>query len=357
MNKYEDLKNECLAIGSLPYKNINDTMDIVQKYYYNIPFCPQLPRMSKKEDMIIQYLDKMPGIIFDDLNETFYLDMETETFSEDLENLFVTYENTLSDINCPLLDNYGLTDEYSKAFAPYIEIVRKLKPKYAKTQITGPFTLATSLTDKEGKCAYYDETLREIIVKTLALKALWQIKEIKKTSRETTPIVFIDEPTLSQLGTSAYVTIPPTEIIDIIKEISDIIQDNGGLSAIHCCGKCDWSIPMKVGMNIINFDAFSYAENMSLFVDELQEFLSNNGKIAWGIVPTLDKEALIKTNSTEIEQKLNFAKEYLINKGLDKELIDKNLLISPSCGCGSLSVELAEKAIKLTKELSDKLKG
>ena len=32
-------------------------------------------------------------------------------------------------------------------------------------------------------------------------------------------------------------------------------------------------------------------------------------------------------------------------------------LISTSCGCGSLSVELAEKALKLTKELSDKLKG
>ena len=55
--------------------------------------------------------------------------------------------------------------------------------------------------------------------------------------------------------------------------------------------------------------------------------------------------------------KLLKAKSYLINKGIDENLIDNNSLISPSCGCGSLSVELAEKAIKLTKELSDKLKG
>ena len=231
------------------------------------------------------------------------------------------------------------------------------KPKYAKAQITGPFTLATSLTDKEGRYAYYDETLRDIIVKTLTMKALWQIKEIKKSSENTIPIIFIDEPTLSQLGTSAFVTIPVDEIIEIIKEISDLIQSNGAISAIHCCGKCDWSIPMRVGMNIINFDAFSYAENMSTFADKLKIFLENNGKIAWGIVPTLDKNALKNTDIYEIEEKLINAKLYLIKKGIDKDLIDNNSLISPSCGCGSLSIELAEKAIKLTKELSDKLKG
>ena len=357
MDKYNDLKNECLAIGSLPNTNVDEAMSIVKTYYYDLPFCPQLPKLSKKEDMILQYLDKMAGVVFDEENGKLFLDSDIPEFSDDLENLFLTYEEVLSDIHSELLDDYGLTPEYSKTFDSFIKLISELKPKYAKAQITGPFTLATALTDKEGRCVYYDETLREVVVKTLALKALWQIKEIKKTSENTIPIIFIDEPTLSQLGTSAYVTIPPKEIIEIIKEISDLIKQNGGLSAIHCCGKCDWSIPMKVGMNIINFDAFSYAENMSLFIDDLKVFLQNNGKIAWGVVPTLDKEALKNTNINEIEQKFEFAKNLLINKGIDKNLVDENALISPSCGCGSLSVELAEKAIKLTKELSNKLKG
>ena len=346
MNKYEGLKNNCLAIGSLPHKSVDEAMNIVGQFYFDIPFCPQLPRLSKKEDMVIQYLEKMPGIVFTE--DDAYLDLDKDTFSDELEQLYLTLEDTNN------IDLFGISEEFSKTFKPFIEIVKDLKPKYANT---GPFTLATSLTDKEGRCAYYDETLREVVVKTLTLKALWQIKEIKKASEKTTPIIFIDEPTLSQLGTSAFVTIPPSEIIEIIKEISDIIQENGAISAIHCCGKADWSIPIKVGMNIINFDAFSYAENMSLYTKDLKEFLINGGKIAWGIVPTLDKEALINTNSTEIEQKLDKAKSYLTNKGIDKELIDNNSLISPSCGCGSLSVELAEKAIRLTKELSDKLKG
>lgn len=349
MNKYKDLKNNCLAIGSLPHKNVDEAMNIVRQFYYDIPFCPQLPKLSQKEDMIIQYLENMPGVVFTE--DGAYLDLEKETFSDELEHLYVTLEDTDN------IDEFGISKEFSKTFNSFIEVIKELKPKYAKTQITGPFTLSTSLTDKDGRCVYYDETLREVVIKTLSLKALWQIKEIKKACSDTTPIIFIDEPTLSQLGTSAFVTIPPSEIIEIIKEISNLIQENGALSAIHCCGKADWSIPMKVGMNIINFDAFSYAENMSLYTKDLKEFLLQGGKIAWGIVPTLDKEALINTNSQEIEQKLNIAKSYLINKGIDKELIDENSLISPSCGCGSLSVELAEKAIKLTKELSDKLKG
>lgn len=349
MDKYEDLKNSCLAIGSLPHKSVDEAMNIVRQFYYDIPFCPQLPNLSRNENMILQYLENMPGIVYS--GDSAYLDIEKDSFLEEIENLYLTFESLEN------IDNYGLTYDYSKTFDKFIDLVKTLKPKYAKAQITGPFTLATSLTDKDGRCAYYDETLREVIIKILTLKALWQINRIKNASAETTPIIFIDEPTLSQLGTSAFVTIPKTEIIGIIKELSDAIQSMGALSAIHCCGKCDWSVPMKVGMNIINFDAFLYAENMSLFTEDLDKFLKNNGKIAWGIVPTLDKEALIKTNIEEIEQKLLYAKSYLTNKGIDKDLIDNNSLISPSCGCGSLSVELAEKAIKLTKELSNKLKG
>lgn len=351
------LKNECLAIGSLPHKDVNEAINIVKKYYNSVPFWPQLPKLSKKEDMTFQYLENMPGIVLDEDNEKVYLDMETPSFSEDLENLFINYEEILENINSELIDYYQISAEFSRTFKPFLDFVKETKPHFAKGQITGPFTLATTLTDKENKCAYYDETLREIIVKTLTMKALWQIKEIKRVSSQTTPIIFIDEPTLSQLGTSAYVTIPPNEVISIIKEISDLIQKNGAWSAIHCCGKCDWSIPLDVQMNIINFDAFSFAENLSLYSNKLSEFLGNNGKIAWGIVPTLDKKALIETDLEQIKEKYKKAKELLISKGLSTELVDENSLISPSCGCGSLSIELAEKAIKLTKKLSESLKG
>ena len=55
---------ECLAIGSLPYKNPQKAIETVQKYFKNIPFWPQLSKVSKNEDMTIQFLEGMPSFFY-----------------------------------------------------------------------------------------------------------------------------------------------------------------------------------------------------------------------------------------------------------------------------------------------------
>ena len=350
----KDLRLNCMAIGSLPNKNVESAMKIVENIF-SIPFWPQLAKFSKNEDMIKQFLENLPGLTVDSKLGKVYLENESDVFFKQLENLFLDYEEIISDINSKILDNYAITTQNSSTINSFFQIVKETKPKFAKGQIVGPFTLATSLTDKEGKCAFYDETLREIIIKTLSLKALWQIKEIKKANSATTPIIFIDEPSISQLGTSAFITISKEEVVQILKEISDLIKAHGALSAIHCCGKCDWTVPIESEVDIINLDGFFFSQNLSLFSNELKPFLKNGGIIAWGIVPTLDKEALGKTDINEMIAKFEEAIDYLVKKGIDKDLLINQSMVTPSCGAGSLSIELAEKAMNLTKELSLKL--
>jgi len=351
----KDLRLECMAIGSLPHKNLDDAMALVEKNFGGIPFWPQLAKLNRKEDMIVQFLENMPGIQFDEAMEKTYLENESDEFFGQLEELFMDYEEIIADPNSALLDKYAVTEKNSTTFKPFIELLKKTKPNFAKGQIVGPFTLATSLTDVENKCAYYDETLREIILKTLSLKALWQIKEIKKASENTTPIIFIDEPSISQLGTSAFITIPQDEVIAMIKEISDLIKENGGLSAIHCCGKCDWTIPIHVGVDIINLDGFFFAQSLSLFHKDIEKFIKLGGVIAWGIIPTLDKDALLATDIEQMLSKFEEATDYLTKKGVDKTMLLNHSMVTPSCGAGSLTVELANKAMDLTRELSEKL--
>ena len=352
MGDLSKLKLNCLAIGSLPHDNLNKAMSLVEECFRNIPFWPQLAKVNKNEDMIIQFLENMPSFFIG----KDYLDTEYDEFFEDLEKFFMDYEEILSDVNSPALDRYEVSQEFSSSFPEFIKLIKKYKPDFAKGQIVGPFTLATTLVDKDGKCAFYDETLREIIVKTLTLKALWQIKEIKCANHDTTPIIFIDEPSISQLGTSAFVTISQDEVLAMFKEVSDVIQSAGALSAIHCCGKCDWSVPIQSGVNIINLDAYSFAQNLSLFKDDVKHFLQKGRKIAWGIVPTLDKEALEAANPEVLQQKFTDAIKFLSDKGIDEKLIIENSMISPSCGAGSLTVELAEKAMNLTNDISEILK-
>jgi hypothetical protein len=50
------------------------------------------------------------------------------------------------------------------------------------------------------------------------------------------------------------------------------------------------------------------------------------------------------------------AVNYLTKKGIDEKIILENSLITPSCGAGALSEELAQKAMELTRELSERLK-
>lgn len=352
MRDLSKLKLNCLAIGSLPHNNINKAMALVEDCFSNIPFWPQLAKVSKNEDMIIQFLEKMPSFFIG----KDYLDTEYDEFFEDLEQFFMDYEEALSDINSDVIDKYAVSENFSSSFPEFINLVKKYKPAFAKGQIVGPFTLATTLVDKDGKCAFYDETLREIIVKTLSLKALWQIKNIKAANPDTIPIIFIDEPSISQLGTSAFVTISQDDVKSMFTEVSEVIKSAGALSAIHCCGKCDWSVPISSGVDIINLDAYSFAQNLSLFKEDVKRFLNKGGKIAWGVVPTLDKEALENADLDILIEKFNSAIKFLTDKGIDEKLIIDNSIVTPSCGAGSLSEELAEKAMNLTRDLSEILK-
>ena len=355
MKKFLNLKLNCMAIGSLPHKDVECAMEIVERNF-EIPFWPQLAKLNKNEDMIAQFLECMPGITVSGVEEKIHLENESDEFFEQLESLFMDYEEIISDIDSELLDKYEISASNSSTIRPFFEFIERTKPTHAKGQIVGPFTLATTMCDKEGKCAFYDETLREVIVKTLSLKALWQIREIKKAHAETTPIIFIDEPSISQLGTSAFITISKEEAVAIIKEVSDIIKDAGALSAIHCCGKCDWTVPIESEVNIINLDGFFFAQNLSLFSAELKPFLEQGGVIAWGVIPTLDKDALEQSDIDTMLTKFDEAIEYLVKKGVDKELLLRQSMVTPSCGAGSLNIEMAEKAMGLTRELSAKLK-
>ena len=61
MRDLSKLKLNCLAIGSLPHNNINKAMALVEDCFLNVPFWPQLTKINKNEDMIIQFLEKMPS--------------------------------------------------------------------------------------------------------------------------------------------------------------------------------------------------------------------------------------------------------------------------------------------------------
>lgn len=344
-----NLTLECLAIGSLPHRNVEKAIEVVKKNFKNVPFWPQMTNISKNEDMIVQFTENMPSFFVE--QRKFVINKkENEKFLNDYKEIT---RNGLKSV----LDRYGLSSSYSCAFDGFLELVEKTQPDFAKGQVTGAFTLSTTLTDEKGNYAFYNRSLKEIIVKTIALKALWQIRKMKSVQPDIVPIVFIDEPNLSYLGSLKFANIREVDVIEMIKPVSDIIKANGGLSAIHCCGSCDWAIPIKSGVNIVNLNVFMFEKELNLYIDDLKEFLSNGGKIAWSVVPTLNRELLKKADLKDMVSIFENAVNNLTKNGIDEKIVIENSLITSSCGTATLNDDMAEKAMRLVRELSDNRKA
>lgn len=344
------------AIGSLPHDNAQVAIDFLYATFPQLPVWPQLSNVNIKEDMIIQFTQKIPGVVFDEAENRWFFDSESDEFFEQLEEFYLDYESIINEGQLELLDKYAITGEFSSSIPLFLEKLKTTKPIAAKGQITGPFTWGTSLVDRDKKCAFYDETLKEVVIKGLTLKALWQVYEIKKHSSDTIPLIFFDEPTMSQFGTSAFITVSREDIISSINEIADILHQHGAVIGIHCCGKTDWSLVTQSNVDMINFDAYCFAESLALYAKEVEEFIKKGGMIAWGIVPTLDTDALDSTSIEELLTVFENAKGYLIEKGIDEQLLIDSSLFTPTCGMGGLTIEQSKRAAEFTSELSKLLK-
>jgi methionine synthase II (cobalamin-independent) len=164
---------------------------------------------------------------------------------------------------------------------------------------------------------------------------------------EAETLIFFDEPLLSGYG-SISMNLGKEEIIECLKSAISSLQ---GLSGIHICGATDWSIIMQTGIKVIHFDAYRFFSNMLAYASELKEFLLNGGLLGWGIVPSEEEYIKEETTSSLIES-LEKNIGLLVKEGIPKEVVIKNSLISQSCGLSSVSENLAEKALMLTRELS-----
>lgn len=349
MSQNNGLTLECLAVGSLPHKNIDKAIDLVGRYFGTIPFWPQMTQINKNEDMILQFTENLPSFFAD---ECIF-----KPNKKDIEKFLSDYNEIIFKNSASILEKYGLSDNYASAFKGFLKLLKKTKPNYAKGQVTGAFTLSTTVKDNEGNYAFFDKSLKEVIVKMMSLKALWQIQKIKEASPETTPIIFIDEPNLSYLGSLKFTDIKEFDVVDMIKSVSDIIKENGAMSGLHCCGNCDWAIVIKSGIDIINLNVFVYEKDLDLYIDDLKEFLQNGGKIVWSTVPTMNRELLKRTDLADMLPVFENAVKNLTKKGIDEKIVIENSMITSSCGMGTLSEELAERAMRLVKELSDNRKA
>lgn len=329
------LEAHCLptGIGSVPQADPKEACEFVLSNFEQIPFWPQLPKRDHKEDMYTQYSEGLPGRVLEDrlYADSSKLMGEAEKF----------YEDYLAEKDFPV------SMEYANGLYEFLK--RDLKDKVAiKGQVTGPISFGLQVTDENRKAIIYNDTMKDTMLKLLQRKCFWQEKELQKLNKNT--IMFIDEPYMSAFG-SAHVSLNREEVIAALEEV---MQGISGLKGVHCCGNTDWSLLLDTSIDILSFDAFEFVENLALYAEQVQAYLSKGGILAWGIVPT--GEEVHKESVDSLEKRLEDGMALLASKGVDKDLMISNGLVTPACGVGSREVPTATKVFGLAKDLSARLR-
>jgi hypothetical protein len=142
---------------------------------------------------------------------------------------------------------------------------------------------------------------------------------------------------------------------DVIEALNGAIDAVDAMTCIHCCANIDWTILMDTRVDAINFDAYEYSDKIALYPKELSEFLARGGMLAWGIVPTSDEKIAAESLDT-LAARLENDLDRLIGQGVDEQTLVRSSMITPSCATSNMSVEMAEKAFRLTGELSQRMR-
>ena len=333
------------GIGSLPHTNPREALRVVRQNFPAIPFWPQLPCRDFRENMYVQYSQEMPGVQIDLPHEW----IGAVTGDDTLAQVEAFYARYLTED--PSL--FAIGEEYAAGLDAFrAETAMLANARWIKGQVTGPISFGLKVTDQNLRPMLYDDTLRDVLVKHVARKAQWHEKFLSEImpSQGLATITFVDEPSLALIGASM-VALNRDEVMRDLEEVYSALK---GLKGTHCCGNTDWSLLLQTSVDVISFDAYSYAENLALFADDVKHFLARGGALAWGIVPTVAEQIAAETPEHLVER-LEAAIDLFVKKGIDRDLLYERALITPACGLGTLSVSAAERALALTRDVSNLL--
>jgi len=331
------------AIGSMPHTDPSQACNIILNTTPKIPIWPQLPNANFRENMEIQYSEGFPCVVLDEEKQRMYFETNRDITS-DFEKF---YENYMAEN----LDYFKISPDYSRGI---YEMEKRLAeagppyPVYFKTHVTGPITMGLGRVDQNKRAIYYNDVFRDVIVKGTEMKARWMLKKFAFLGSQ--QMCFVDEPILSAFGSSTYVSLERSAVVRCLREVFKTIHREGALAGAHCCGNTEWTMLIDAGVDIISFDAYEFGKTIGYYPDEMKRFLEGGGVLAWGIVPSSDR--ITRETPESLVQKLKDCVSNLTDKGIDQDLIWRRCLITPSCGTGSIPLDLSERVIGNLPEVS-----
>ncbi len=345
-----------ILIGSLPLTDHHEALRQILATTPDIPLWPQLPK-NPKEGMLRQFLDGFPGLTEE--GGRFWIDTDRPSFAEEMTRFYEDVLQSADTAELPEESRFSLSEQTARGFSVLREALPRLDrlPLSVKGQVTGPITCGIGVKDQHGRPLFHDDSLRDVLIKLLSLKARWQVERLRPWCRETGPLLFIDEPGMVNYDSTAFPGTSRAAVCSSMAEVIAAVKDSGGSAGIHICANGDWAPALQSAADMISFDAFSYFDNLILYHDELLAFLARGGILVWGIVPTGDPLAVAAVTEDELLARWQEQMDRVSGLGFAADRLQEQALIAPACGTGSLPPQLAERVLRLTAALARRIRG
>jgi hypothetical protein len=323
-------------MGIMPHQDIERALEVALSL--DIPFWPQLPKVSYFEDMYVQALENFPGVKMDRVNRRIIFDLSH--FYEELPSYFEKADDPRT---------FRLTKEFSLVYHRFLE--KDLSHYSAiRGQMISPISLGLKVVDQDQKPIIYHDEVREVLFDFIQKKVNQQYQELRE--KNPNAFVWVDDPGLELIFTafSGY------NEVQARGDLDRFLEGLEGPKGIHLCAKPDWDFLLKSKLDILSFDSFNCGA-VIINYPSLREFFNRGGIISWGIVPTYTELLDPETIDSLIERLESFW-EGLSRKGVDRERLLRQSLLAPAT-CNLMNPDrerTVEKAFEMLKELSKKIR-
>ncbi len=261
-------------MGIMPHTDIEKALEL--SFSFDIPFWPQLPRVSFYEDMYVQVSENFPGIVLDVEGEK--IGFENARFEEEVGG----YSRKMGEPEI-----FTLSWSYSAVYHRFLD--RELKSYPAvRGQLTGPVSFGFKVVDESNRPIIYNDGIRSLLFDFIQRKTNVQYRALKE--RNSNAFVWLDEPGLGWVfsGLSGYNDVQAKE------DYKSFLEGLEGPKALHLCANVNLPYLLGLGIELLSFDSYQMELMSRGYAGDVAEFLSGGGIICWGIVPTdsvsLDKE-------------------------------------------------------------------
>ena len=304
------------GIGGLPHRD-GDTAAQFVLDHLALPAIPTLPRRSPAEGIIAQALVGISGVTVGQYG----------AIAVDARRVDPT-EPVVTDL---AHDAFGGFRSFLGAAPGRVTMV--------KWQFVGPVTLGMAL----ARAGVPNHLAFDVAVRAVRSHVQYLLDAVDAALPGCEQVVFIDEPLVGEMAEPGFPLAPDTAI-DLISAALAVIEPRA-VSGLHCCADADWASLLAAGPQVL---AIPVAASVVQGAGYLHQFLARGGVIAWGAVPTAGP---VPVTADRPWRQLSELWCQLVQRGCDQIQLRQQCVITPECGLGAHSQQVAERVHRIAADV------